>query len=29
MNTIFMAFLCVKRRSDFEHFAHHIKKSTE
>lgn len=29
MNTRFMASLGVKRRSDFGHFAHHIKKSTE
>ncbi len=29
MNIRFMASLGVKRRSDFEHFAHHIKKSTE
>ncbi|ENU22397.1 hypothetical protein F993_02846 [Acinetobacter proteolyticus] len=29
MNTRFMTSLGVKRRSDFEHFAHHIKKSTE
>ncbi len=29
MNIKFIAFLSVEGRSDFEHFAHQIKKSTE